>query len=244
MAERILVIDDDAMSRDVLELLLVGEGYAVRLASSGDEALAVIGGGDGCPEVVLSDLQMPGVCGEELFRQLRTRCEGGLRVVAMSGSLPEAGVPEGADAFLLKPFSMEAFEEAMRGLAGVAATGSGPGETEGAAVLDTVVLESFRAMLGERALGELYGACVRDAEGQWARMWEANSAGNYELLRKFAHALKGSLGMVGARELEGTCLALEKDVVNAHYVIMLERFPDGIQRLRDTLNALGIAVSG
>lgn len=245
MLERILVIDDDALSRELLELLLTQEGYAVTVASSGDEALATMEGAEGaaCPEVVLSDMQMPGVCGEALFRRLRERCGTALRVIAMSGNVPAGGVPEGAEAFLLKPFSMEAFGAVLRGGGWIGTMAAGADEEEDpeagqTVVLDEAVFGSFRAMLGAETLVELYGACVRDAEAQGARMREAEAAGDDVGLRKFAHAMKGSLGMLGARELEGMCLTLETGVVNASYVRLLVQFPDAIQRLRDMLNAL------
>ena len=244
-AKRVLVIDDDALSREVLELLLAGEGYGVELAGSGQEALDWLREPGTRPDVVLMDLQMPGVCGEELVRRLRAAC-GELRVIAMSGSVPEDGTPAGADGFLLKPFSMEDLGEAVRPLqlGGAAREEGSPLQLGHPALtpLDDAVFGVFRGMLGTDALGELYASGVRDAAAQWERMRGAAEAGDYDALRKFAHATKGSLGMLGARELERMCLDLEAGVVNDTYVTTLERFPSAIGRLRDMLDALGVSI--
>lgn len=243
-ARRVLVIDDDELSREVLELLLSSEGYGVALASSGEEALAGLTGAEGCPDVVLMDLQMPGVCGEELVRGLRGACGGELRVIAMSGSMPREGTAAGADGFLLKPFSVEEFGEVLRtsGMSGFRERKAlGAVEPAGAGVMDEGVFGSFRSMLGDGPLRELYGAGLDDASGQWERMRASYRAGDYATLRKSAHTLKGSLGMLGARELERICLDLETGVVNDTYVTKLEHFPDAIERLRDMLNALGVS---
>src|ERR1700679_2747867 len=90
---RILVVDDDAVSREVIALLLEGEGYEVKTVDSGDEALLhLIAITDWRPGVVLTDVQMPGLAGGELARRLRDLCGGGTILLAMSGSEPDEAV--------------------------------------------------------------------------------------------------------------------------------------------------------
>lgn len=77
----ILVVDDEAAQRDSLAGFLRKQGYAVRTAASGDEALARFdahrGAGaspvQGPVDLVLSDLRMPDLGGDELLRALRAR---------------------------------------------------------------------------------------------------------------------------------------------------------------------------
>ena len=71
MPARVLVIDDDDLSREVLALLLHHEGYATETADSGDAALEQLGATRPLPDVVLADLQMPGTTGRELVGRLR-----------------------------------------------------------------------------------------------------------------------------------------------------------------------------
>ena len=68
-AGKILVIDDDPQIRRVVRVILVGEGYEVVEARSGDAALLKFR--DFLPDLVLLDLNMPGMNGLETCRALR-----------------------------------------------------------------------------------------------------------------------------------------------------------------------------
>jgi CheY-like chemotaxis protein len=111
--KRVLVIDDDPMSRELLALLLDGEGYAVDAADSGESALDLIGRGDSAPELVLADVQLPGIGGAKLARKLRSACGPATLLLAMSGSQPPAKTISKFDGFLLKPFKMEQVAAAL-----------------------------------------------------------------------------------------------------------------------------------
>lgn len=66
---RVLVVDDDADARSLLKMLLEGAGAAVRIAANADEAMDRIHAE--VPQVVVSDIGMPGKDGYEFIRQLR-----------------------------------------------------------------------------------------------------------------------------------------------------------------------------
>ena len=68
MAYRILVVDDDAGARAVLTAFLAQEGHRVETAGNGLEALEVLTGRS--YDVILSDLRMPGMGGDELYRRI------------------------------------------------------------------------------------------------------------------------------------------------------------------------------
>src|SRR5262245_57608922 len=68
-AARILIVDDNAANLKVARLSLGGEGFSVRVASDGDQALRVIQ--DFSPQLVLMDVQLPGIDGLELTRRLK-----------------------------------------------------------------------------------------------------------------------------------------------------------------------------
>ena len=237
------MIDDDELSREVLAVLLAEEGYDVWAVSSGEEGLDAVSGSEwaraGKTDVVLMDMQMPGISGEALGRGLRALC--GARLVAMSGSRPEGSAIEFADAFLLKPFSMEEFEGAVRlegrGSGGPEQAADGVAEDE---VLDGAIFGSFQAMMGAGPLLELYGTCVRDAGRQLEEMKTAAERGQDGEFRKSAHVIKGGLGMLGARELERMCVELERAGLAGDYVATLARFPAAIGRLRRMLIARGV----
>jgi CheY-like chemotaxis protein len=120
---RILVVEDNDALRENLAEALVLEGYDVRVAANGLEALQRLE--QEAVAAVLLDLVMPGMDGRELLRRLRDDPRFvGLRVIVTtghSGARARAGVP--ADAFLLKPFGVGQLLAALRGVGvGVAST--------------------------------------------------------------------------------------------------------------------------
>lgn len=109
---RVLLIDDDEMSRELLAALLEAKGYAVTVADSADAALASLQSGPR-PGVILTDMQMPGSKPEQLAGRLRRACGRNTLLLAMSGSYPPADIIARFDAFLLKPFSATDVEAAI-----------------------------------------------------------------------------------------------------------------------------------
>ena len=113
---RVLVVDDDAMSRELLGVLLEGEGYAVESADSGAAALALLARGGAAPDLVLADIQMPGATGSRLAGQLRRACPPATLLLAISGSQPPRKAISRFDGFLLKPFGMKEVAAAVSAL--------------------------------------------------------------------------------------------------------------------------------
>ncbi len=66
---RVLVVDDEADARELLQIALSQYGASVRTAASAEEAFTAIAAE--CPDVVVSDIEMPDVSGYELVRRLR-----------------------------------------------------------------------------------------------------------------------------------------------------------------------------
>jgi len=102
----VLVVDDDAGVRDVCTIMLRALGYDATSASSGERALESVASGD--VEIVLMDLEMPRMKGDEVLRTLKQR-RPAVRVVVMSGR-PRADLRSyldtGADAVIQKPFRL------------------------------------------------------------------------------------------------------------------------------------------
>ncbi len=110
MASRwVLVVEDDLDTRRMLREILELEGYAVREAEDGDQALGLLRseGRDGCLAVVL-DLMLPTVDGLQVLEAVARDPElCRLPVVAVSASAPRRPLEVGA--FFHKPFSLDAF---------------------------------------------------------------------------------------------------------------------------------------
>ena len=102
----ILVVDDLEPNRDVLRRALLREGYDVRTACDGDEALAIVSASP--PDLILSDVMMSGVDGFELCRRLKADRATRLIPVVLVTALSDRehrieGIKAGADDFLSKP---------------------------------------------------------------------------------------------------------------------------------------------
>ena len=70
-ATRVLVVEDEVLARGALRLILEQDGYEVRSVSSGRRAIKVLDMFD--PNVIVMDWQVPGLSGERLFREIRTK---------------------------------------------------------------------------------------------------------------------------------------------------------------------------
>jgi CheY-like chemotaxis protein len=101
----LLIVDDEPSIRMTLTFLFEEIGYRVRTAEDGRSALIRIG--EEIPEILLSDLHMPGMSGFELLAEVRSRFPD-LRTIAMSGAFSGDEVPCGvaADAFYQKGSGM------------------------------------------------------------------------------------------------------------------------------------------
>jgi CheY-like chemotaxis protein len=88
----LLIVDDDVMLRETLAMSFGALGYRVRSASDGFGALDAFH--EELPDILFSDLQMPGMSGFELLYVVQRRFPT-VRVVAMSGTYSGGKVPEG-----------------------------------------------------------------------------------------------------------------------------------------------------
>ncbi len=105
MSPRILIIDDEASLLDTLEILLKGEGFEVALRDSGRSALEDWEEID--PDVVLTDIRMPGVSGMDVLDAVRDQDpETPVILMTAQASLQSAiqAVNQGAYYYLQKPF--------------------------------------------------------------------------------------------------------------------------------------------
>ncbi len=114
---KVLVIDDDAQVRGYIALVLQRAGYDVSVAADGAEGLRM--NQELSPDIVISDIFMPGKDGLEVLREVKAEPHGPT-LIAISGGSPR--VPGdylnvarnfGADAVLQKPFSPDKILEAI-----------------------------------------------------------------------------------------------------------------------------------
>jgi len=113
-SRRVLVVDDEAKMRRVLEIMLQRMGHEVACAANGDEALQVM---KTAPvHLVISDLRMPGMSGTELLKALREQGnEVPVIIMTAYGTIESAveAMKLGACDYIIRPFDVEALELAI-----------------------------------------------------------------------------------------------------------------------------------
>jgi two-component system response regulator MprA len=116
-SNRVLVVEDDPRVRDALARVLQFEGYDVRLAVDGADALATVV--SALPDVILLDVMLPNVDGLTVCRRLREH--GNRTPVLMLTARHEvsdrvAGLDAGADDYLVKPYALDELLARLRAL--------------------------------------------------------------------------------------------------------------------------------
>ena len=105
--DEILIVDDEASVTEVVSLYLQREGFKVRQARDGRQALAALE--ERHPALVVLDLMLPHVDGLEIMRRLRADPDGDVPVIMLTARSQETdriyGLEMGADDYVTKPFS-------------------------------------------------------------------------------------------------------------------------------------------
>lgn len=105
--ESILVVDDSPLTVKLLRVLLQSEGYVIQTANGGSEALSLLPAFK--PQLILMDIQMPGMDGLEATRRIKANPDTQDIVVvvltasAMKGD-EEKALSSGCDGYVTKPF--------------------------------------------------------------------------------------------------------------------------------------------
>lgn len=112
-ARPILIVDDDPEILAVERALLTDEGFTVREAHNGAEALVALEADP--PAMIVLDVQMPGIDGPTFARELRTRLRHVPLVIVTAAADPKREADRcNAEAYLAKPFSPEALLKLVR----------------------------------------------------------------------------------------------------------------------------------
>jgi CheY-like chemotaxis protein len=241
---RILVIDDDPIMTEILTLVLSLQGHEIRTADSGESGLYLVA--EQPLDVILTDLQLPGLRGPALVAALRKVLRPPTLLLGMSGTRPPDADLHAFDAFLTKPFTVEDFAAAVESAkagspkpAQSEAERSDPGSQNGGAstepVLDENIFARMSAQLKPDQLGQLYALTVSDIRKRIELMREAEAAGDRETLHREAHSIKGGCGMVGATELYR--LAATKEGGSLGSTPTLAEFTAACDRLQRMLDA-------
>ncbi len=113
---RVLIVEDDADIADVLRRSLRHEGYEVRTAAGGGEALDAAG--EFVPDLVVLDLGLPDLDGVEVCRRLRSDGDVPILILTARAETHDRveGLDSGADDYLVKPFERQEILARIRAL--------------------------------------------------------------------------------------------------------------------------------
>lgn len=142
---RVLVADDIQANRELLTGLLTRDGYTVSTAADGQAALDMIG--QEAPDLVLSDVIMPGLSGFDLCRRLKADPATRLLPIVLITSLSERedrieGINAGADDFLSKPVDAHELKARVRSLVRLKRLADALDATEAAIVRLAIAVEA------------------------------------------------------------------------------------------------------
>lgn len=114
----VLIVDDDEATRRMIADALVAEGYTVWAAASGPEAIRSVRRQR--PDLILLDVNMPGVDGWQVLAELRAAGPQTPVVVMTAGYLAQdRALSSGAQGYLGKPFEVQDLVEAVQAHAGL-----------------------------------------------------------------------------------------------------------------------------
>ncbi|RME58989.1 MAG: response regulator, partial [Candidatus Dadabacteria bacterium] len=107
---KILIVDDEEATRELLYSLLEGEGYKIKSAKDGEEALNTALSFK--PNLVLLDIMLPGINGIDVCKKIKSSKDGHLISVLMLTARDDVrdivdGLNQGADDYLTKPFDLK-----------------------------------------------------------------------------------------------------------------------------------------
>ena len=249
----VLLVEDNAMNRELATVLLSNAGHRVTHAANGHEALDRHAAAHF--DMILMDLQMPEMGGFEATAQIRQREAQGMPksvIIAMTASAFEGDrercIAGGMDDYLSKPFRTAAFQRlieqhvlqisklplppAMASQVAVLATGSAPPFDYGAALADAdaeviaIIGASFLAGLPE----------------QLAALRAALQAGDRPTASRQAHTLAGLLANFHAIPAVAIAAAIEREAAQAPQEALLARLAALEEQSRLFLQETGAAI--
>ncbi|HYO64013.1 MAG TPA: response regulator transcription factor [Pyrinomonadaceae bacterium] len=198
MSKRLLVVDDEPNLLRAVAACLRGEGFDVVTARGGREALVRVA--ETVPDLIVSDIRMPGMDGYQLARQLRSSPRTALTPVVFLTAKDETadrieGFRTGVDAYLTKPFEPDELVAVIRSiLARVQRThaeiarlvGSAQGETTSAAPFrdealteaEERVAEAVARGLSNKEIAAEFGISVRTVENHISHVLSKKGFGN------------------------------------------------------------------
>ena len=243
----VLVVDDSEFNRLIIKEGLEGKGIEVLEAAAGEAAIAVL---EEHPcDLVLMDIQMPGMDGLEATRRIRTSRT--VPIIGLSGESEaeqiRAAREAGMDDYLVKPIDQAVLLRKMEAWLSPPALpdadnsqGSVPVDGQESSLGLDFDEGARRLGVDRRRLEAMLPALLRDHEDIPRRVREAQVAGDYRAIQGWAHKVKGACSYLGAEALRAQAEALERRIreEGTAPAAEVEGFADGLHKTLDAIRRL------
>lgn len=169
---KVLLADDSITIQKVVDIVLREKGFEVKSVNTGEDALMVIE--DFAPDIVLADVQMPGISGYQLTEQIRLNdATRSLPVILLAGAFEPLDLPlankVGANAHLIKPFESKELVSMINELLTNKPSAPAPKPADAEELLDI----DFSDIMGEASHGEEFAEAVEEADVTEADVFDA-----------------------------------------------------------------------
>lgn len=210
---RLLVVEDNALNRQVARELLIGEGAEVSLAEGGLQGVELALGSEPPFDAILMDIQMPDIDGLEATRRIRQQSgQPAQPIIAMtanaSNSDRDSCLAAGMNDHVGKPIDIEKLVAVIRTWCGLddaaASAPQPPGKVEGA----EAILKRFGGNLN--LLRSMLVLLPDELNKQLTQLEAHRQARDLPAMLKDLHTLKGTSGTMGAMELSARFAELER----------------------------------
>ena len=241
----VLVADDHAANRMVIQRLLQKAGHRVMCVDGGADALELLATTD--YDAVIVDLHMPEVSGLDVLQQLRVmEASGGRRtpVLVFSADVTPESIQAceraGARAFLAKPVSTMRLLDTLADIASNSLVSRSPADLRvtapsgdlGSHVFDSSVLDELCALgMGKNFEREFIAQCLHDADSCLRILADAGDKADWDRVREQAHALKGVAGNLGLSKLA----AVSGELMHANEQRVASEWPTRLRQLSERL---------
>lgn len=203
---RMLVVDDHPANRQLIRLQLQTLGHGSDQAEDGHEALVLLAENE--YDLVMTDLNMPGMDGYKLARKLREQGVG-IPIIAITAHVSERDRQRckdiGIDEVATKPILLDALDKMVRRRLGVGQSSSAHRKEEGL-MEGPLPVEVHQALLGslDDSLRKLHDElAVLDADAVMTDVGRARTGAEL-------HSIRGAFAMIHAREIADDCGRLER----------------------------------
>ncbi len=213
---RILIAEDNVINQKVALLLLRRLGYAADVAADGEETLAALRRQR--YDLILMDIQMPGMDGLETARRIRDEwpAEERPRIIAVTANAlqedRETCLSAGMDGYLSKPVLLEDLRQALCRRVETAVAAPAAAAANGGAAFDPEYIDhlwQLQARTGQELVSPIIDYFLAEAPRRLAELRQALAARDNLNFAFVAHTFRASAAQLGAHRLAKICADLE-----------------------------------